>query len=334
MHPADFLKTLWQSVCHLPADLKDKSRRAEAVRLLVRIACVIVIIAAAVYIAFWSANKQRIEQESEQYAGMYRSPDVSQPAVSPSPAPTPSPTPGPMPEVDDVPIVTATPNPTPDSDTIILALETPPPVQESFNELLSYNSETVGYLKIGSIVDLPVVQRKNDNEYYLNHTFSHEKNSEGALFLDGLNLLVPEDDCLIVYGHNMNNGTMFGNLRMYLNIDYFRQSEPISFDTLYQDREYVPFAAFNASMDPDSAEYFDVRQFIFDHAGYEAFVSSLKKLSVHRVPMDVQYGDRLLLLVTCDYTSNDGRFILALREMRDGESTGSVSEILAKAVPQ
>ena len=42
-------------------------------------------------------------------------------------------------------------------------------------------------------MDLPVVQRKNDNDYYLNHTFSHEESSEGALFLDGLNLLAPEE---------------------------------------------------------------------------------------------------------------------------------------------
>jgi len=63
-------------------------------------------------------------------------------------------------------------------------------------------------------------------------------------------------------------------------------------------------------------------------------VKDLKRLSVHRIPLDVQFGDRLLLLVTCDYTNSDGRFILALREMREDETADSVSGILKKAVPQ
>ena len=66
-------------------------------------------------------------------------------------------------------------------------LPTEPPPQESFAELLRYNPDTVGYLSIGEIVDLPVVQRENDNEYYLTHAYSGEEAREGALFLDGAN---------------------------------------------------------------------------------------------------------------------------------------------------
>ena len=337
MHPDNIFLRLIASIRSLPRRLKQPETRADAVRLLVRLVCVFIIIAAGSYIVWWSANKSRIEKEAELYAQMYQPDGTPASTDHPEPTatviPTASPTPAPMPAVSDTPAVTPSPNPTPDSDTIILSLETPPPVQSSFDELLAHNDETVGYLKIGKIVDLPVVQRKNDNDYYLTHTFSREESSEGALFLDGLNLLVPEDDCLIIYGHNMNNGSMFGNLRMYLNIDYFRESRPVSFDTLYENRRYVPFAAFNASMDIADPDYFEVRRFLLDPTGYEQFVSELKERSVHYVPMDVQYGDRLLLLVTCDYSSNDGRFILALREMREDETADSVSKILAKALP-
>ncbi len=60
-----------------------------------------------------------------------------------------------------------------------------------------HNADTVGYLDIEKTISLPVVQRENDNEYYLTHNFDGEESQEGTLFLDGANRLVPEDDCLI-----------------------------------------------------------------------------------------------------------------------------------------
>lgn len=221
--------------------------------------------------------------------------------------------------------------PTPDSGTLVLALETPPPVQESFSELLGYNADTVGFLQIGDIVSLPVVQRVNDNEYYLTHTFSGAESAEGALFLDGMNLLVPEDDCLIVYGHNMQNGTMFGDLKLYRELYFLRGCPPVAFDTIYENRLYAPFAVFIASMEAGDANYFDVRQFVFDESDFNAFVSSLRAHSEYDVPIDVRYGDSLLLLVTCDNAEADGRLIVAFRALREDETSESVAALLAQA---
>lgn len=229
------------------------------------------------------------------------------------------------------PVVSDVLLPTPDSGTLVLALETPPPVQESFSELLGYNADTVGFLQIGDIVSLPVVQRVNDNEYYLTHTFSGAESAEGALFLDGMNLLVPEDDCLIVYGHNMQNGTMFGDLKLYRELYFLRGCPPVAFDTIYENRLYAPFAVFIASMEAGDASYFDVRQFVFDESDFNAFVSSLRAHSEYDVPIDVRYGDSLLLLVTCDNAEADGRLIVAFRALREDETSESVAELLAQA---
>ena len=229
------------------------------------------------------------------------------------------------------PVVSDVLLPTPDSGTLVLALETPPPVQESFSELLGYNADTVGFLQIGDIVSLPVVQRVNDNEYYLTHTFSGAESAEGALFLDGMNLLVPEDDCLIVYGHNMQNGTMFGDLKLYRELYFLRGCPPVAFDTIYENRLYAPFAVFIASMEAGDASYFDVRQFVFDESDFNAFVSSLRARSEYDVPIDVRYGDSLLLLVTCDNAEADGRLIVAFRALREDETSESVAELLAQA---
>ena len=241
------------------------------------------------------------------------------PTAEPTAVPTPIPSPTPvfgadMPVVEDVLI------PTPGADTQVYALPTAPPVQPGFGQLLALNPETVGFLEIDDMLALPVVQRENDNEYYLTHGFEGGESREGTLFLDGLNRLVPEDDCLIVYGHNMKNETMFGRLDAYEDVNYLRQHSVVHFDTLYENRSYVAFAAFTASMEPGNRRYFDVRKFIFDDVEFDKFVLKLQSRSLCKVPVDVRYGDRLLLLVTCDYTNTEGRFILALRQIRPDET--------------
>lgn len=226
---------------------------------------------------------------------------------------------------------TRAPRATADEGTLVFSLETPPPVQESFTDLLALNPDTVGYLSVGESISLPVVQRRNDNEYYLNHSFEGEESLAGTLFLDGANLLVPEDDCLIVYGHNMRNGTMFHALSQFENTDFLRKNAVVNFDTLYENRLYVPFAAFTATMDAGSERYLDIRQFLFDEDSFELFVLKMEKLSVIDTPMDVRYGDRLLLLVTCEYLYDNGRFVVALRELRPNETEAQVRSAMRSA---
>ena len=231
----------------------------------------------------------------------------------------------------DMPVPVDEPIPTPDSDTLVIALPTAPPIQLSFSKLLSANPDTVGFLEIEEMLSLPVVQRPNDNEYYLDHSFEGAKALEGTLFLDGMNRLAPEDDCLIVYGHNMKNRTMFGRLSAYGDISHLRQHPVVHFDTIYENRSYVAFAAFSASMVQGDSRYFDVRNFIFDEDGFDKFVLKLQSRSVFKTPVDVRYGDRLLLLVTCDYSNREGRFILALRQLRPDENEGNMFALMLQA---
>ena len=325
---------------------KKKNSRQTEKRVLTAICILLAVVTIALggYAAGWYANRSRVEREQEQYRAMYtrseeatRAPQIT---TTPSPTPTaapiltlipeptvealvtvePSPSPLNYPEVVDVPLSTA------NADTLILSLPTPPPVQDSFAELLSHNPDTVAYLEIPDLLSLPVVQRENDNEYYLNHGFDGQEAQEGALFMDGVNRLSPEDDNLIVYGHNMKNGTMFGNLSRFEERDFVRSHPIVRFDTLYENRLYAPFAAFTASMDPDDAHYFEVRRFIFDPEAFELFTLKLQTRSMFRLPVEVVPGDRLLLLVTCDYTNREGRFILALRELRSDETEKVIRE--------
>lgn len=258
--------------------------------------------------------------------------DTQAPTIEPTFTPSPTPTATPEPVATEEPFevavdATLVPLATPDADTIIFAMETPPPNQHAFGDLLALNPETVAFLRIGDFMSLPVVQKENDNDYYLNHNFALEESIAGTLFLDGSNLLVPEDKNLIVYGHNMKNGTMFRPLLQYEQLSFLKENPVIRFDTIHHNRDYVPFAVFTVTADPGSERYLNIRQFMLDEAGWERYISGMRRLSVHNIPVDVQYGDNILLLVTCEYTHNNGRFVVALRALREGESR---DELIAK----
>ena len=216
---------------------------------------------------------------------------------------------------------TIVPLATPDGDTIVYAMETPPPEQFAFGDLLALNPDTVGFVRLDDVLSLPVVQRPNDNEFYLNHSFNLEESFAGTLFLDGSNLLVPEDNSLIVYGHNMRNGTMFRPLIAYEQLSFLKEHPLLRFDTIYKNRVYAPFAVFTVTTDEGSARYMNIRQFMFDEESWDEYISDMRALSVHDIDIDVEYGDHVLLLVTCEYTHNNGRFVVALRAQREDETT-------------
>ena len=352
-------KRLLERYKAIPRQLHHESvrERSKAQRLIALTICVPLMLFCAAYMIGWELEKASVEKNNAAYSELYKPaaaqtapvPTVSptatppltkEPRLTPSPvpteeptqpptsAPTPEPTPEAEPTFEVAVDATLVPRVTPDADTIVYSIPTPPPVQDSFKDLLALNPETIGFLSIGETVSLPVVQKKNDNSYYLNHSFEGEASDAGALFLDGSNLLVPEDDNLLVYGHNMRNGTMFHALSGYCDLDFLKQHALVQFDTIYENRTYVPFAAFTANVDPGSDDYLDIRQFLFDEDSFDLFVYRISKLSLYDSPIDVEYGDRLLLLVTCEYTHDNGRFIVALREMRADETDIQMNELV------
>lgn len=333
--------------CRLCADLRSrhKSVRRSAQRLLALSICVPLIALSLIYIVSWELDRRKILRDNAAFSALYspESPVASSspahspapslaaaatpsstPASTPSPQPswTPAPSPSPTPAPFEIAVdATREPLATPDSETLIYTLQSPPPAQRSFADLLALNPETVGFLKVEDAVSLPVVQRKNDNQYYLAHSFNGEDSAAGTVFLDGSNLLVPEDDVLILYGHNMRNGTMFRPLTAYEDWDFLVSHPLIRFDTLYENRYYLPFAVLSVTADPDSERFVDLRQFSFDDDSFDAYVKRLRELSIWEIPVEVCRGDSLLLLVTCEYTHDNGRFVVALRALRPGENT-------------
>ena len=124
---------------------------------------------------------------------------------------------------------------------------------------------------------------------------------------------------VILYGHNMKSGNMFGRLRKFRDISYLQKNRAITFDTLYEDGRYVVFAAAEINTVPGTSAYFDIWSLNDRTAdGRTEALRKLKIRSLHGFTADVQPEDQVLLLVTC-VEDDDYRFIVAARRLRPGE---------------
>ena len=170
------------------------------------------------------------------------------------------------------------------------------------------NPDFVGIISIPELdVWYPVVQNKEEEySYYLNHTYSREKNSAGAIFLDYLFDPDLADNQSIIFGHNMKNMTMFGSLKTLIEHE-FNQKMYVYFYTEEQVLVYRTFSAYLTS--PDSTVYYAQLPEDYYATYYEDAVSNAQYLSVDDEVRDAYENmNNLLTLSTChasdhsDYT--------------------------------
>ena len=198
------------------------------------------------------------------------------------------------------------------------------PVLEFALPYLEKNPATVGWLKVGDIVDTPVVH--GDGTFYLNHNFNGEISTGGMVFLDEECSILPRDEHWVLYGHNMRNGTVFGNLDRYRELSYLKKYPIISFDTIYEEKQYVVIAAYDMSAETEDPHFMQMLHFNFvDNEDFWNFYSEARRRSYYDIPVDAQYGDQLLSLITCSYTLYDGRLILMCRALRLDEDPQEIA---------
>ena len=192
---------------------------------------------------------------------------------------------------------------------------------------LQQNPDTVGWLKVGNIIDTPVVQGEGD--FYLHHSFSGAESSAGTVFLDEECPIFPKGEHLLLYGHNMRNGTMFGELDRYRDLSFLKANSVITFDTIYEEGKYVVVAVFDISGETEDRHFMQMLRFNFvDNEDFMTFYFDARWKSYFKIPVDVRYGDKLLTLITCSYSLYDGRLIVMLREIRPDEDPQEIVALM------
>lgn len=206
-------------------------------------------------------------------------------------------------------------------------------ISSRLSELYAINPDLIGWLIAGEDISEPVVLR--DNSFYLTHDFYGEKSKSGTVFADELNISWQTDPVLLIYGHNMRNGSMFGKMSSFRKEKYFSSQELFEFHSAYDDSVtyYVPFALFDASMNAGNRAYFYLRRYdsFYDEASREAYLEEILSRTVMDVPVDVTAQDKLLCLITCSYSNSNGRLMLFARALRPGETVEEMTALVAAA---
>lgn len=204
------------------------------------------------------------------------------------------------------------------------------PTGERFLSLRRINKDVVGWLTIKDMLDLPVVQR--DNSFYLTHDFQGLKSNSGTLFLDENFNIAPPNESLLIHGHNMRDGSMFGRLHQYQDRNFYINHWLIQFDTLYETGNYVVFAALDMVNDLSDPSYFQFVQTHFDtDKQFTEYISDLRNRSKFRCSLDVQPTDALLTLSTC-FGGSEHFFVVVARRIRVGENYSDISKACKNSV--
>lgn len=245
----------------------------------------------------------------------------------------------------DVPQATAAPTPEPEP-TAVLAVATPAPEVvkttkyhhmggEALAEMAALyekNRDLVAWIQIPDVLDLPVVYR--DNSYYLKRDFNKQKNAAGTIFLDVNHPFKEKTQNLLLHGHNMKDGTMFGRLAQYLYDDTYIRNHPfIYFDTLWRKEQYVILAILDVSLDTKNPRFFNyfTHDTFSSDAEFGTYIRQLQLRSRYAIPIDVQPGDALLTLSTC---LEEDRLVIVARRLRENETRSELRTLIRMTTKQ
>ncbi len=186
-----------------------------------------------------------------------------------------------------------------------------------YQGLYRLNPDLAGWLSIeGTPVDYPVMYLPDDNDYYLKHNFDKTEDRNGLLVLDKRCDPGGFGNQILIHGHNMKSGFMFGTLGKYEDENYFEKHPVIRYDTLYDSREYDIISVFRTTVSSEDTENFRYYEYIRldDRETFEEFVKSVKEAAMYETPGTASYGDQLIMLSTCDYWKDQGRLVVVGRK--------------------
>ena len=189
---------------------------------------------------------------------------------------------------------------------------TDPPILPEYAPLYEMNSDMVGWIKIeGTKVNYPVMQTPETPDFYLSRSFDKQFSFCGCIYVrESCDVNKPSDN-VTIYGHHMQDDTMFASLEKYYYDTYYEEHPIIIFDTLTEHHTYQIFAAFKTSASVGKGFKYHQFEDAADQDEFDAFVAQCKKLSFYETGHTPTYGDKLICLSTCEYTLENGRFVVA-----------------------
>ena len=338
---------------------RRRRRMHRALQNCMTVLCVLVLVAGSVYFVNEKLERDRVKSTNANLAALFHAAEqAAQPEATVAPVVEVTPTPAveseavalvrkprqnpdaaqlsltaetEEPELVALSAVESTPNPfdMPAAFDMPVAVDTPIErvLQSQFEALYAQNSDLIGWIKMADSVDYPVLYR--DNSFYMDHDFYGQYSQAGSIFLDARNGMYMDDSAMLIYGHNMRSGEMFGDLDAYRETKYLCKYPIISLQSAWESepRQYVLISLFDASMNKSDPSYIRIVRTAFEtDEEKQAFIDEMRARSIYKIPLEADAGDQLLTLVTCSYSHDNGRFLLFARQLRDDETEESIME--------
>ena len=188
----------------------------------------------------------------------------------------------------------------------------------NLQNLYDINKDIIGWIKVGNTnINYPVMQSKIEN-YYLKKDFYKRYSYYGTPFLAN-NCDINTSENLIIYGHNMKNRKMFGDLENYKNKQFYDSNKVIDLYTLDNGEtikiSYEIFAVFKTvAYSSTDFKYYQHVSFNSKES-FEVFINHVQDLSLYKTEVNPKYGDKLITLSTCEYSNKNGRLVVVARKI-------------------
>lgn len=192
-----------------------------------------------------------------------------------------------------------------------------PDILPEYEALYAENPDTIGWLKIdGTGIDNVVMYAPDEIDKYLHTDFYGNYAYRGCLFVDEYCDIFNSDN-IIIYGHNMKDGSMFGTLDSYADESFYAEHKIIRFDTIYEKHSYEVVAAISTSIPAKDEDVFRYYEYTSsnDEETFLDYADFIEKNKLYDTGVEINPGDKLLTLSTCAYHTTDGRFVIVARQI-------------------
>ena len=184
----------------------------------------------------------------------------------------------------------------------------------TLEELKKENKDLYGWISIADTnIDYPVMFTPEDPEFYLRKNFQKEYAEEGVPFVDG-HTDMENSYGMFIYGHQMKNGYMFNNITKYDKEGFFQKHKEVVLETVDEGKKVYEVFAFGKT--ETNADGFNVYNYlnIYTADQYGEFIDGVKSISTYDTGITPEYGEKIIVLSTCSYHDEKGRYVLAAVE--------------------
>lgn len=188
-------------------------------------------------------------------------------------------------------------------------------VDFSIKDLYKQNKDTYGWIYVKDTnINYPVMYTPDDPEHYLRKDFNEDYSVNGTPFIDGHTDLKKSSN-MIIYGHHIKSGAMFQNLVKFDKEGYYKKHGDITLETVkYGTKKYKVFAFGKTSA---TAKGFNVYDYVnvTTESQFNQYIKGLKSISEYDTGITPTYGDKIITLSTCNYHTDNGRYVVAAVEV-------------------